>query len=318
MWIGLLGWVGVAFASSAAPGPAPWALTSPVEERVFGPVTVRYELELEREATEIIRQIPRWWSEIEAALGEDVDDRLTVFLTSHAGELASASGMADWATGVARPSTGEVIVAAYGPDGGRVHIEGVLRHELAHVALHRAVGGEAVPAWFNEGVADGLGEALSPGRREVMARGYARGLPDISTLEGPFGGDRLEVGEAYAVSRDFVEFVRERDVTGAKFHALIDEVRRGRGFDRAVVDTYGVTTSTLAQSWRDGLWSRFSWAPLATTPDALLVFCSPVVFLAWFRRRRRDDRERARLERESETFSPGQGSPCSTACAACS
>ncbi len=317
VFLGLIGWAGVAAASSA-PSPAPWALSTPMKERVLGPVTVRYEPELASEAQELTRHIPRWWSEIEGALGEDVDDRITVLLTSHAGELAAASGMADWATGVARPSTGEIIVAAHGPDGGRVHLEGVLRHELAHVALHRAVGGMAVPAWFHEGVADNLGEVLSPSRREVLARGYARGLPDISTLEGPFGGDRLEVGEAYAVSRDFVEFVRERDVTGAQFHALIDAVRRGRGFDRAVVDTYGVTVGTLAQSWREGLWSRLSWAPLATSPDALLVLCSPVVFVAWFRRRRRDSRERARLERETEPYLAGHPCPGHAACAPCS
>ncbi|MGB1700758.1 MAG: peptidase MA family metallohydrolase, partial [Nannocystaceae bacterium] len=292
----------------------PWSLPTATETTIFGPVTVRYEPELVDAAAELSHEIPRWWSEIEAALGEDVDDRITVFLTSHAGELAAASGMAPWATGVARPATGELIVAAYGPDGGPVHLEGVLRHELAHVALHRAVGGAAVPTWFHEGVADNLGEALSPNRREVLARGYGRGLPEIETLEGPFGGEPLEVGEAYAVSRDFVDYLRAQDVSGGKFHALIDEIRRGRGFERAVVETYGVTTSTLAASWRDGLWARFSWAPLATSPDAFLVLFSPLVFLAWFRRRRRDDRERARLARESEDFYPcdvcGHGSRC--------
>lgn len=316
--LGVMGWMAVASAAPAESNPAPWALSSPMNERILGPVTVRYEPELARAAQDLIPQIPGWWSEIEEALGEDVDDRITVLLTSHAGELASASGMADWASGVARPATGELIVAAHGPDGGRVHLEGVLRHELAHVALHRAVGGMAVPAWFHEGVADNLGEALSPSRREVLARGYARGLPDISSLEGPFGGDRHDVGEAYAVSRDFVEFVRDHDATGAKFHALIDAIRRGRGFERAVVDTYGVTVSTLAESWRDGLWSRFSWTPLATSPDAFLILCSPVVFVAWFRRRRRDNRERARLERESDPFLAGHACPGPAACASCS
>ena len=289
-------WLWVVTPAAATPAPHVWQVPGSTEQIVLGPIEVRYEPGMEAQARALASSIPGWWSSLESALGEDVDDRLTLHLTSHAGELARASGTAGWANGVARPAAGEMIVTMFGPDGRPVAIEGVVRHELAHVALHRAVGGARVPAWFHEGVADNLGDEISPGRREALARGYAGGVPSLEALSVPFQGDATDIATAYAVSRDFVAYLWALDQGGDKFPALIDAIRRGRGFERAVVDTYGATVATLGAQWREGLWSRFSWAPLATSPDAFLVLLSPLGVVAWWRRRRRNARAYDRLD----------------------
>lgn len=288
----------LAFAGASGASAAGFVVPDATQTHVRGPVVVHYEPGMEQEARAWALEIPSIWSELETLLGEDVDDHLTLFLTSHAGELAEASGIGDWASGVARPAAGEMIVAAYGPDGAPVQRAAVLRHELAHVALHRAVGGVALPAWFHEGVADNFGQSVSPGRREALARGYASGVPTIEALARPFSGTDAEIATAYAASRDFVEHLWARDPGKARFHALIDTLRQGRGFDRAVVDVYGETIESLGARWHEGLWGRLSWTPLATSPDAFLILVSPMFALAWWRRRRRDAEGFARLLEE--------------------
>jgi len=309
-WIGVLVmalglWLGAAGAASATSGrPAGWDVERATEVVRVGRLELRYEPGLAEPAQMLAERAPAWWSEIEGGLGGDVDDALRVTFVEHAGRVAEASGMPHWAAGVAHPPSGEIIIARHGPDGAPTNLEELLRHEMAHVVLHRAVGGEEagaeLPRWFHEGVAEAWNGTLSFGRTQTLAAAvFGPGVPDLERLEASFHGtDGPQAAVAYAAARDLVEFMRAQDATGMRMRQLMTELRSGRRFEVAVIRAYGVSLEELVAEWRKGLPGRFVWYPLAASGGLPFIFIAPLVAIGWLRRRRAVRRGYLRLEHE--------------------
>lgn len=292
-------WLGVAGSARATEGrPTGWSVEQATQVKRIGRLELRYEPELSDQAEVIMDHAPSWWSEIETELAGDVDDELTVIFVDHAGRVAEASGMPHWVAGVAHPPTGEILIARHGPDGAPTNLEELLRHEMAHVALHRATAGAELPRWFHEGIAESLDGTLSFGRTQTLASAvFGRGVPDLERLEEHFHGtDGPEAAVAYAAARDLVDFMRGYDGTGMKLRQLITELHEGKRFEVGVIRAYGQGLEEIVGQWRKGLPGRFVWYPLAASGGLPFIFVAPLVAIAWIRRRRAVRRGYERLE----------------------
>lgn len=283
--------------------PAGWATDQATQRIVVGRAVLHYEPHLHEDAVELARNIPFWWNEVEQSMADDLDDRMQIWFFDHAGRVAEASGMPKWVAGVAHSSTGEIMIARHGPDGSPTNIESLLKHEMAHVALHRATGGADVPRWFHEGMAESFEGGISFSRSQTLAGAvFGRGVPDFDTLEEMFHGDGHDAAAAYAASRDFVNFLRDRDGKGDDLRQLLSELRRGHAFEASFIRAYGIGLAELGTEWREGLPGRYLWYPLlagGTLPFALVF---PLVLMAWIRRRRLVKAGFARLEREEAEY----------------
>ena len=292
-------WSGPSVAHAEEGEPAGWATERATARVVVGRAVLYYEPHLHDEAMDLARSLPGLWSEVEQSMSRDLDDRMQIWFFDHAGRVAEASDMPKWVAGVAHSSTGEIMIARHGPDGAPTNLESLLKHELAHVALHRATGGAKVPRWFHEGMAESLEGGISFSRSQTLATAvFGRGVPDFDTLEKMFYSDGQDAAAAYAASRDFINFLRDHDGDGKKLKQLLDEMRRGHGFKASFIRAYGMGLEELGSQWREGLPARFIWYPLlagGTLPFALVF---PLVFVAWARRRRRYRAGLARLEAE--------------------
>ena len=281
-------YLGAGSVAQAADGkPAGWDVSAATRSATIGKMRIQWEPALDDDAYDLIAAAPRWWSEIETALAGDVDDSVTITFLDHAGRVAEASAMPRWVAGVAHSSSGEILIARHGPDGTRTDLEELLKHEMAHVVLYRALDGHEVPRWFNEGVADSFTGTLSLTRAQTLATAvFGPGVPDLEELEKHFrGADGVDASVAYAASRDLVSFLRDRD-GDIKIRQLITEVEQGHRFEVAIIRTYDLGLEELVTEWRSGLPGRFVWYPMIAgggLPFALVV---PFVALAWFRRRR--------------------------------
>jgi hypothetical protein len=281
--------------------PIRWNLDDASEELVIGRLLLRYEPGLDEAAWELAEELPGWWSDIELAVGRDLDDALTIHLVSHAGMVAKATGMPTWVSGVAHSPSGEIAISMHDPDGSRSDLDTLLRHELVHVALHRATGGEELPRWFHEGVAESLANEVDLMRAEALAGAvFGRGVPPLEGLEAEFHGDARQASVAYAAARDFATWLRYHDPDEAQFRQLLSQIRNGRGFEQSFVDAYGVPLAELDQQWREGLFGRFVWFPLLGSGSLPFLLLGPAVAFAWVRRRRRLAADWARLEAEDE------------------
>ncbi len=298
-------WLGLATAAQATEGePTGWAVEQATATIRVGRLELRYEPDLHDSAEFLAERAPTWWAEIEADLAGDVDDTLEITFVANAGRVAEASGMPHWAAGVAHPPTGEIIIARHGPDGAPTNLEELLRHEMAHVVLYRAVGGgatgEALPRWFHEGVAESFNGTISFGRAQTLASAvFGPGVPNLEHLEESFHGtDGPQAAVAYAASRDLVEFLRAYDYSGMKLRQVLTELRAGHRFEVAFIRAYGRSLEELVAEWRGGLPGRFIWYPLAASGGLPFILVAPLVAIGWIRRRRAVQRGYRRLELE--------------------
>lgn len=286
--------------------PAGWSTSLANQRITLGRTVLHYEPHLEDEAQSLARDIPQWWSEVEQRLATDLDDSLDIYFMDHAGQVAASTGMPQWVAGVAHSESGEIMIARHGPDGAPTTLEQLLKHEMAHVALHRATGGADVPRWFHEGVAEATEGGISLTRSQSLAGMiFGAGVPNFEELEKLFyGQDKTKVSAAYAASRDFVNFLqdyRRPDQQGEhtnNLRQLLTEMKAGHTFEAAFIRTYRIGLAELGMKWRQGLPGRFVWYPLlagGTLPFALVF---PLVIVAWFRRRKHYKAGIARLEAE--------------------
>ena len=208
-------------------------------------------------------------------------------------ELAG-SGPPEWGAAFAFPESNRILMqgSAAGANAGDPFP--VLRHELAHLALHEAMG-DLPPRWFDEGYASyAAGES---GRDEFFATNVAivwGGMPGLEELDDWFFGGGQQAEAAYALSHravtDLAAIDRVRGLT-----LFFRYWRESRRMDQAVRRAYGLTLASFEEQWQTGV--RRQYGLLALFADLTLVTAvtmAPLIPL-WLFRRRRDRRRLAAM-----------------------
>jgi hypothetical protein len=195
----------------------------------------------------------------------------------------------EWGAAIAFPESGRIVMQGRtaGSDAGDPLV--VLRHEIAHLALHEALDG-LPPRWFDEGYASYAAGEWS--REETLSTNLAlalRGMPSLEELEDGFvhGAGQAEASYAlaYRAVAELAALDPERGLS-LFFRYWKDEGR----FDPAVRRAYGITAAAFEKRWQERTRRRFGG--LALFADITL---STLVFLAvllplYISRRRRDRR----------------------------
>jgi hypothetical protein len=170
----------------------------------------------------------------------------------------------------------------------------VLRHELAHLALHDAV--PRVPLWFDEGYAAvasgewGRLDALMMNWRLLSGRPPTLDEVTRDLREG------LETAQAaYAFAATAVLYL-ERLGGGRGLGPLIRNLAAEGDFDRAVRITYGMTEQQFEAAWRADLRGRYGWLLLFASFATLWLLVLAVLGAGWRYRRKRDRQRRQALD----------------------
>jgi hypothetical protein len=200
----------------------------------------------------------------------------------------------EWGSALAFPETRRIVMQgrSAGSDAGNP-LE-VLRHELAHLALHERLG-DLPPRWFDEGYASYAARELA--RNEVLAANVAlalRGMPSFDELDAQFGEGATSAQAAYALAYravdDMASIDRSRGLT-----LLFQNWKQTGSLDRALRQSYGITLASFEHDWQQR--TRRRYGGLALFSDitvATLVFLVLIAPL-YLARRRRDRRRMAAL-----------------------
>lgn len=170
----------------------------------------------------------------------------------------------EWGAAVAFPALGRVVLQGGRAGRGAGDPRVVLRHELAHLALHEALG-ELPPRWFDEGYASyAAGEW---GREELLATNAAlvfRRMPSFDSLDARFARGPNEAAAAYALSyRAVAELAAldpERGLT-----LFFRYWRERERLDPAVRAAYGITLDGFEDRWQSR--TRRRYGALAAVGD---------------------------------------------------
>lgn len=169
-------------------------------------------------------------------------------------------------------------------------LEGVVLHEVAHLALERAAEGGSLPRWFHEGVAVSVESGWGLGSQLRLLLATVRG-PLVDDVDRLFAsGSQPETATAYMLAAALVDDVRRRHGRAVP-GAIARRVARGTGFDRAFwIETGDTVDEAAARAWSAYRGWRH-WLPALVSPAALWSWILGLAFVAFavrvYRRRRR-------------------------------
>ncbi len=208
----------------------------------------------------------------------------------------------DWGAGVANPDDGIIVLPVYASSRGNVQdLPRVLRHELAHVALHRYVHPAAVPRWFSEGYATWAADQLDTEAGWILRLAFLTDrAPRLDSLVLDWPDQSTDARVAYLLTASAVDWLHDRGGERA-LRLFLDRWKRDGNFERALRATYGLTVGQLERYWGQSVRRRYGWLLFfAQSTVAWAILAVIAVALVILRRRR----DRGRLERLRETEPP--------------
>ncbi len=236
-------------------------------------------------------------------------DTLELWLTSDLSE-----GVPDgvrhpepWVAGTADPASRRIALKAgpglHGPGG----LRSVLRHEVAHVALGAATGGN-YPRWLTEGYAQyASGEWSFEDAWHLQSVFLRRGATTLREIDLRFRRHSTEARMGYLLS---YTAVHELAALGGEpgLRAVFRRLREGQTFEEALRLTFGVTAEQFEVRWKKSLVDRYGWLYLLSRAGAFWIGVTVLVLFVAVRRARRD---RTRLDalREAERHDREDVSP---------
>jgi hypothetical protein len=279
--------------------PLPEGYTS----KSLGWIRFGYPARAEERVAPVIAQTPAMRAQLEADLGQSIEEGIEVRIAPSFEEMAKLAPEEipppAYASGVAYPSLRLVLLTMTAPGSHEgVDLVEVFHHELAHIALDDAVRGHHVPRWFNEGFAvHASGESRVARLKALWDATLSKTLLPLEDLDKNFPVDRVDVNTAYAQSADFVRFLLSQS-DRPNFARTIDRVRAGQPFDAALADAYRTSLRKLEFEWHEQLDKRFSTIPALTAGSIVWVALIGILIAAYVKRRRRSKAVLERWERE--------------------
>lgn len=226
----------------------------------------------------------------------DPGPRIHVILAAE--NTAAAASVSPTTAGYAISRAGLIVLfPARSPVYPHDTLEDVLRHEVAHVLISRAAGGNAVPRWFHEGLAMAAERPWRLGDRTRLILELVAGprltVDDIDRL---FDVEATRP-RAYALSAALV-----RDIVGvhgaAAPAAILGNLAAGDEFGEAVVRATDRPLRDIEQHFWNGQRVWTVWVPLATSTEVLWLLVIALAALAVWQRRRASAVIRRRWEEE--------------------
>ena len=228
---------------------------------------------------------------------EDPGPPIHVMLAPEDSELARATS--SWIAGFAHGATGTIVLfpsrSLHYPHDS---LEAVLRHEVAHILIVRAADGQAVPRWFNEGLAVVAERAWHFEDRWRLA--WALVSADQVRMDQV--NDLLETGSSgadrgYAFASAFVRHII--DTQGSNVPArILAAVANGVSFEAAFEQATGRSLVDAEDSFHVELTSWTRQIPFLTSPFVLWMIITLLALLAIYVRYRRSVERRRELAEE--------------------
>jgi peptidase MA superfamily protein len=205
----------------------------------------------------------------------------------------------EWGAAVAFPESNRVVMQGRGAGSDAGDPVEVLRHELAHLALHEALG-ELPPRWFDEGYASYAANEVA--RDAILGANLAllfRGMPPLDSLDTGFAGGSLRAEGTYALAYRAVAELAARDPERGLTLFFRYWKETGR-FDNAVRSAYGITQVQFEEIWRTRTRRRYGGLALVADLSIAAALTLFIIMPFYVIRRRRDRLRMAALVRADE------------------
>ena len=251
----------------------------------------------------LVREGEEFRAKLSEDLGQSVLDHARVRIARDPAQMAGLAPRNappfEYAAGMAYESMNLILLSLQAPGTYEApDLDETFKHELSHLALADAAASHHLPRWFDEGLAIHESGELWFARWKALGEAsvYRRLIP-LDELDRAFPNDGGEVSLAYAESADVVRFLM-RGGDRARFGSLVQRVRAGVVFDRALADAYGTDARKLEFEWREEVTHHFGLIPALTGGGILWTFIVALTVLAYVKKSRQAKAKLAQWARE--------------------
>ena len=165
--------------------------------------------------------------------------------------------------------------------------ESLFEHELAHILIGRASGGQTVPRWFDEGLAMAAAHTWEfDDRARLIWAVLTNERVSPKELNTLFHHDNDAAHHAYLLSHALVRFLIRQYGT-AWPRQLLASLSEGNSFDAAFRYTTSYSIEQVSEAfWKQQTsWSR--WIPVVTSSGALWISIFVLALYAFKKQRQR-------------------------------
>lgn len=225
-------------------------------------VRVLYEDSLKGGAEEAAGFYPGVQKDLEAKLGLRVSFIPSILLVKDTGTFRKMVG-SDLIVAFAVPEKQLMVIDYSRMTVSPFSLAVTMKHELCHLLVHDYLGGQRIPKWFDEGIAqwvsEGIGEIIIDRKRPPLNEAVLAGkIIPMKALSEFFPGDPQTLPLAYEQSQSLVTYMIERygpeSVLG-----ILEALKEGDAWEDAVWRTLGVSFLDLEYGWHSHLKKKLTW-----------------------------------------------------------
>lgn len=261
-------------------------------------VVARFHSGDEGHAQAAVAAVDELAEKLSQEFGVALTERAEIILCSSRPEFDRVIGKPQpaWVIGVADSERNRIMIRRGTVKG----IPSVVRHELVHILLAKALGpaAERAPQWLHEGAAKYYGGDWSAADGAALAEAAKGGRLHSLRQLGHFPTHPESSAVAYAESYVLVEYL----VSLEPAHGLkefISEFRLTQDQGRAFLRAYGLTEAEIEAGWRQAIMKKVRSVPTDWAAETVGFLLIVAVFgIAYVRVRRRAREIRRRMEME--------------------
>lgn len=208
-------------------------------------------------------------------------------------------GAPEWGAAITFPDSRRIVMEGRSLGAKAGDPRDVLRHELAHLALHETLG-DLAPRWFDEGYAAYAAHEWT--REDALSANVAlaiKGTPDFDELDSEFYQGSTTAQNAYALAYRAVADMAQLDPARG-LSALFVAWRREGDLNRAVRATYGITLSGFEHRWQSETRRRYGALALVSDISVAGLILVLVILPLYAARVQRDRRRLAEMAAADE------------------
>lgn len=241
-------------------------------------------------------------------LGAPLDTVVTVYISDSEEEFRRWAGLSvpDWGAGIASPEQAAIIIKSPKYIRTGKSFSELLGHELTHIMLFRAAGGQWLPRWIHEGLAMHVSGEWTLGQDILVARAaWTNNLLQLRRLESLSEFNGAKANLAYTESYLAVSSLLKR-TDKYIFADLLDFYRRDGNFLRSFRRIVGTDYDSWINKWHERTSMQYHFL-LFIFDSKIFWLMVPVLFiLLYLYKRRQSGRIKRRWQMEERLNPPDE------------
>ncbi len=224
-------------------------------------VEILFPPSLARVAEETSRIIPKLKTELQGIFKWSFDLKPTVILMKDRKRFLEMTH-SPLVVGFAVPKN-QLVVIDYSRIRNPVNFENILKHELCHLLLHRAIDPIPIPRWFDEGIAqwasNGVMDIVQKQRDALLPKAaFSDQLIPLGSLDKGFPRNENALRLAYEESKSVIDYIiSTHGITGLL--EILDRMNAGAPLREAVSGAFDTPLYEIEKKWRASLKQNIAW-----------------------------------------------------------